>query len=196
MTGYERFDVAKLEKLNDPGRLETLRPDVMWDAVGAPEAAVIVEIGAGTGMFSAAFADRAPGSVVYAVDTEPAMLDWMTANRPEVAEGRILPVRGGTSEIPLDGDIADVVAMVNLHHELEDPASIYAEAYRLARPGGRVLVVDWAPKETPKGPGLAVRATPQELRDALENAGFVEVAVREDALPWHTVAAGMKPQAG
>jgi hypothetical protein len=29
-----KFDPAKLEKLNDPGRLETLRPDTMWVAFG------------------------------------------------------------------------------------------------------------------------------------------------------------------
>lgn len=192
MPGYEKFDVTKLERLNDPGRLETLSPDVMWDALRAPDPAVIVEIGAGTGVFAAAFAERAPHATVYAVDTEPIMLEWMMAHRAEVATGRVVPVQGTATTVPLPDGMADVVAMVNLHHELQHPKAIYSEAYRLLKPGGRVLVVDWAPKETPRGPALVVRATPGELRAALHAACFSDVTVSEDALPWHTVVVAVK----
>ncbi len=33
---HEKFSVAHLERLNDPGRLETLPPAVMWEALGNP----------------------------------------------------------------------------------------------------------------------------------------------------------------
>lgn len=31
-----KFDVAKLERVNDPERFETLVPERMWDALGRP----------------------------------------------------------------------------------------------------------------------------------------------------------------
>lgn len=191
---YDKFDVAQMLKLNDPGRFETLIPEVMWEAVGLDSPAVIVDIGAGTGLFAQRFADIAPGAVIYAVDTEQPMLDWIRDNRPEVAEGAIVPVLSTESVVPLDSGIADMVSMINLHHELADPGSIYAEAFRLLRPGGRVLVVDWAPRETPRGPSLAVRATPSVLTDSLAAAGFTCIAVRDDALPWHNVATATRPE--
>ncbi len=195
MNAYQKFDVAKLEKLNDPGRFDSIRPEVMWAALGGPSPGVIVEIGAGTGLFSARFAEMAPEATVFAVDTEPAMLEWMRTNRPEVAEGRIVVVGSEEARVPLDDGLADVVVMINLHHELAEPAAIYREAHRLLKPGGRVLVADWAARETPRGPSLNVRVTADALAGMLETAGFTEVTVSEDSLEWHTVATGVRPTA-
>ncbi|MBW6469158.1 MAG: class I SAM-dependent methyltransferase [Coriobacteriia bacterium] len=186
-----KFDPAKLAKLNDPGRLETLKPDAMWAAFGVEAPAVLVEIGAGTGLFAAEFSKRAPGATVYAADMSNQMIDWMRQYRPEVADGCVVPVRSEESAVPLEDDIADGVYMINLHHELAEPAAIYVEAYRMLRPGGRVLVVDWAPTDTPKGPPLRVRATTEDLVSHLERAGFAGVAVH-DVLPWHSVVSGSK----
>ena len=36
---YEKFDVTKLERLNDPARFEYLDPAVIWTAVGVKDAA-------------------------------------------------------------------------------------------------------------------------------------------------------------
>jgi SAM-dependent methyltransferase len=181
-----KFDPAKLEKLNDPGRFETLRPDVMWDAFALENPQALVEIGAGTGMFAGEFARRAQGLVVYAADTVADMIAWMTENRAEVADGRVLPLLSTETAVPLGDSLADGVYMINLHHELADPDAIYREAHRLLRPGGRVLVVDWAPADTPKGPPAAVRASAGELAAFLKRAGFEDVEMH-DGLPWHSL---------
>lgn len=184
---HHTFDISKLERLNDPGRLETIQPTVMWAALGNPNPRVIVEIGAGTGLFAAAFAELAPASTVYAADSEPRMIDWMREHRPEVDLGRVIPVASTETSVPLDDRVADVLAMINVHHELADPDAIYAEALRLLAPGGKLLVVDWAPRDTPKGPPLAVRATADQLHRFLERVGFEQIEEHENALAWHTV---------
>lgn len=190
-----KFDLAKLERLNDPGRFETLPPDVFWHALGEPaDARVIVEVGAGTGIFAAAFAERAPEAIVYAADTADEMLVWMREHRPEVAAGRVVPVKATETGVPLADGIADVVYMVNVHHELADPAASYAEAFRLLAAGGRCLAVDWAPRETPKGPPQAVRASSEDFERLLAAAGFEDVRVNLDALPWHTLVTAAKPR--
>ena len=192
-----KFNIEKLERLNDPGRFETLPPDVFWQALGAPSGAcALVEIGAGTGVFAAAFASIAPQAVIYAADTVQEMLDWMHANRPEVAAGRIVPVKAEETRVPLDDGIADAVYMINLHHELASPAESYAEAFRLLEPGGRLLVVDWADCDTPKGPPRDVRVSASALARFLENAGFTGVEVDETTLPWHVMATAVRPGAG
>jgi len=178
-----KFDIAKLERLNDPGRFESLDPVIMWAALGNPDPIVIVDLGAGTGLFAARFAQMAPASTVYAVDTEDAMLAWMHENRPEVAEGRIVPVKAEESKVPLPDDFAGVVTMINLHHELADPDATYAEVYRLMKPGGQILVVDWRPGESPKGPPQEVRVPADDLVMFLERAGFVR-ARSQGGLPW------------
>jgi ubiquinone/menaquinone biosynthesis C-methylase UbiE len=178
-----KFDVARLERLNDPGRFDTLDPAVMWEALGEPDPAIIVDVGAGTGLFAARFARFAPQATVYAVDTEDAMISWMRENRPEVAEGRIVPVKGEETKIPLPDDFAGLVVMINLHHELADKDASYAEVFRVTKPGGQVLVVDYRPGDTPKGPPQAVRASAEELMAHLERAGFVRPR-SHGGLPW------------
>ncbi len=178
-----KFDITKLDRLNDPGRFESLDPAVMWAALGNPDPAVIVDVGAGTGLFAARFAELAPRSTVYAADTEDAMLEWMRENRPEVAEGRMILVKSEESRVPLPDDFAGLVAMINLHHELADPHAMYAEVFRLTKPGGQLIVVDWKPGESPKGPPQDVRASAEEIVAFLEQAGFVRVR-SHGGLPW------------
>jgi ubiquinone/menaquinone biosynthesis C-methylase UbiE len=186
VAAHLKFDVAKLERLNDAGRLATLPPDVMWEALGRPDPERVVEIGAGTGVFSAAFACLAPRATVWAADIEETMIDWMRANRPEVASGRVVPIKSEETHIPLPDAQADLVVMINLHHELAEPEATYAEAHRLLKKGGRLLVVDWAARETPKGPPLAVRATAEEISQMVTRAGFSAVEVH-DVLVWHSM---------
>lgn len=188
-----KFDLAKLEKLNDPGRFDSLKPAAMWAALGEPaDASTIVEIGAGTGLFSAKFAELAPGAQVFAADIEPAMYEWMLKNRSEVAGGRVTPVLAEEASVPLADGIADVVVMINVHHELAQPQASYAEASRLLAPSGRLLAVDWDDRETPKGPPQAIRISAEDAAVLLRQAGLVDVQIH-DSLPWHWMVTGTRP---
>lgn len=189
-----KFNMDKLERLNDPGRFENLPPDVFWQALGEPAGeSVLVEIGAGTGLFASAFVARSPGVIVYAADMADEMLEWMQFNRPEVAENRIFPVKASESGLPLPDEMADALYMINVHHELAEPGASYAEALRLLKPGGRLLVVDWAARETPKGPPLEVRVQPEQLESILREAGFAEISIDTERLAWHVMATAVKP---
>lgn len=194
MAGF-KFDPAKIARLDDPARLEQLRPDLMWRALGDPRARVVVEVGAGTGLMAEAFAGLAPGATVYAADTEPAMLEWIGRVRAALVEkGSIVPVLASETRVPLPDGVADVVAMVNLHHELDDPEATYRDAVRLLRAGGQLLVADWAKRETPNGPPVEIRATADEIEALLRAAGLTEVAEHE-GLEQHTLITARKPAA-
>lgn len=190
---HQKFDVSKLERLNDPARFADLDPERMWKALDSPEPGAIVEIGAGTGLFSARFADLAPGATVYAVDVAPEMVAWMRENRPEVASGRVVPVLAEETRIPLPDSIADLVVTINLHHELADPDATYRDALRLLRPGGQVLASDWLPGDSPHGPSQLVRVTGAQLAAALERAGFAGATVHAP-LRWASLVTAVKPR--
>lgn len=187
----EKFDPAKLEKLNDPGRFETIVPEVIWRALGSPTPRCIVDIGAGTGLFAAKWLELAPEAIVLAADVEPVMLDWMRAHRPEVAHGRIVPIASTEIHLPVDDFSADLVTMVNVHHELVHPDAMLSEAHRVLACGGQVLTVDWAPIESPKGPPLASRFTAEQVAQALACAGFSDVVIHP-GLPYHWIVTAVK----
>ena len=169
---YEKFDVTKLERLNDPARLEYLDPKVIWDAAGVNNASTIVEVGAGTGVFACKFAEYAPDADIYAVDVEPTMVRWMIENRPESLCHRFHPTLSSENSIPLPTGEADLLVMVNVHHELADPTSSYREALRLLRIGGKVVIADWAPGSTEGGPPQRVRVSAEQIAGLLGKVGF------------------------
>jgi SAM-dependent methyltransferase len=192
LLAHHKFDISKLERLNDPGRFESLPPEVMWRALGDPDPKVIVDVGAGTGLFACRFADLAPEAQIYAVDTEPTMVRWMLTHRPLHLCDRLHPRVGRESAIPLGSGEADLAVMINLHHELVDPLSTYRDVLRVLRIGGQLLVVDWAPDDEQGGPPQSVRASAESIAGMLSSVGFEQIASHPD-LPRHSLLTAYKP---
>jgi len=77
-----------------------------------------------------------------------------------------------------EGRSADAVVMMWALHEMDHPEAILAEARRVLRPGGEVLIVDF-----PKG-SLAQKLwnegyyRPEEVERFLVNAGFADIRAR------------------
>ncbi|MCD6386620.1 class I SAM-dependent methyltransferase [Candidatus Sumerlaeota bacterium] len=87
----------------------------------------------------------------------------------------------------------DAVVMKFALHEMKYPQKILREAYRVLRPGGTILIVEF-PKNS-----LAQRLwnenyfTPKQLGNMLKKAGFCEVKVRLPYRAQITWAQGWKP---
>lgn len=94
---------------------------------------LVVDVGAGTGIFTAQIAGA--GVSVIAVEPVAAMRDVLTASLPNVE------VRSGTAEaIPVDSSGLDtVVAAQSFHWFAFDQA--LNEAHRVLRPGGHLVTV-------------------------------------------------------
>ena len=106
----------------------------------APAGATIADVGAGTGIFAAAW--RAWGArAVVAVDPSDAM-------RRQAARrvGAGVSVVGGRAEaLPLRGSSVDVVWMSAVLHHLDDPERCAREVRRVLRPGGHLLIRGYVP---------------------------------------------------
>ena len=184
-----KFDPRHIHKLNDPERLKRIPPDVLWDLAGPPEPGVLVDVGAGTGFFAVPFAEKMGGGKIYACDTVDTMIASMQESLPEAFKDCIIPVKSEETRIPLPDAQADLVYMINLHHELEHPQALLMEARRLLRPGGRMLIVDWKPEQTPEGPPLSIRVPPEKVMEQMRTAGLFGVE-QHDRLSWHYIVIG------
>lgn len=126
----KKFDPRKLEKLNNPERLKDISPQYIWNKLNIEKPDVLVEIGAGTAFFSIVFLKHAKPSKIYACDVSEVMINWVKENVvPKFPE--IIPVKTEEHSIPLNDGISDLVFMINLHHELDNPAITLEEAYRI-----------------------------------------------------------------
>jgi len=186
----KKFDPKKLQKLNDPQRLNDIPPDYILGKLDTEKPEVLVEIGAGTAFFCIAFLQRLKPSAIYACDVSEIMVNWMDENVTP-AHPEIVALKTEEHSVPLGDGIADLVFMINLHHELENPFLTVEEARRLLKPGGEIFIVDWKKKEMPDGPPVEIRCLPDEVRDQLVASGYTGVAVFDD-LPKHFLVVGKK----
>jgi len=186
----KKFDHKKLEKLNNPMRLKDIPPDYVWDKLNIEKADVLVEIGAGTAFFSIAFLESAKQSKLYACDISEAMINWVKENVVEKFPN-IIPVKTEEYSIPLDDGIADLVFMINLHHELDNPTLTIKEAHRILKPNGKIFIVDWEKKDMNEGPPKKIRCLPEQVKEQLESSGFIHVNIFSE-LPKHFLLVGEK----
>jgi ubiquinone/menaquinone biosynthesis C-methylase UbiE len=187
----KKFDPAKLHKLNDPMRLEYLNPGLIWETLALSNPHVLVDIGAGTGFFAALFAKKTAGGRVYACDISDIMIAWMKENLLPGTGDAVIPVKMEESRVPLPDGIADLVYMINLHHELEEPEKVISEAYRVLKRGGILAIIDWKREETPQGPPLSIRVSEEDIRRQVAAGGFSNIAVHR-GLRFHSFVTGVK----
>jgi SAM-dependent methyltransferase len=95
----------------------------------------LVDVGGGTGNYSLAL--RAEGWDPLVVDREPAMLAKAAAKGLETLEG-------DAQRLPLADECADAVMLVSMLHHVEDQAAAIAEAKRILRPRGRLVLMGWS----------------------------------------------------
>ena len=96
----------------------------------------VLEVGCGSGVFLRAAADR--GAEVSGVDSSERLVTLARARAPE-ADVRV----GDLQELPYEDDAFDVVAGFNSFFFAADMIAALAEARRVTKPGGRVLIQVW-----------------------------------------------------
>lgn len=189
----QKFDPKKLAKLNNPERLNRENPELIWKTLNISSPEVVIDIGAGTGFFAIPFSRKMPWGKVYACDISDEMLQWMHDNLPQDCRQSVIPLKMAESSVPLPDGQADLVLMVNLHHELEAPSSLLHEIMRLLKPGGKVAVIDWKDEETPDGPPVAIRVSEASIREQLQQTGFSDIQAHHN-LPFHHFLSAEKPR--
>ena len=105
----------------------------------------LLDIGTGTGRIVEIFADRVEQAV--GVDLSHEML-LVARSKLERARLRNCLVRHGDMyKLPLPGESFDAVTIHQVLHFAEQPGEVIREAQRVLRPGGRLVVVDFAAHE-------------------------------------------------
>jgi ubiquinone/menaquinone biosynthesis C-methylase UbiE/DNA-binding HxlR family transcriptional regulator len=114
-------------------------------ALGAGPFDLLVDIGTGTGRMLELFAPRFRRGI--GLDLSPAMLAYARAKLERAGLTHAQVRQGDIYDLPLGDQTADAVVMHQVLHFLSDPQRAIREAARVLAPGGRVLIVDFAPHE-------------------------------------------------
>jgi SAM-dependent methyltransferase len=149
---------------------------------------VVGDLGCGTGVVSgwlSSFCER-----IIAVDASKEML---AAARENLAGLKRIQLRHGSLEkLPIEDNELDVALMMLVLHHLPEPKGVLAEAARVLKPGGRLLILDMMPhdredyRQTMGHVWLGF--SEKQMAQWLHAAGFKEVRWR--AIPPESKAKG------
>lgn len=115
------------------------------EALGPGPFALLVDLGTGTGRMLELFGHRAFRALGF--DLNHDMLAYARMKLEAAGMVHAQARHGDLYNVPLPDAAADAVILHQVLHFLDDPAGAVAEAARLLKPGGRLLVVDFAPHE-------------------------------------------------
>jgi len=187
-----RLDPDRLHRLNDPEREKMLDPDVLWQGFASERPGCVVDLGAGTGFFAVRFIPHlARGGTIWACDSDPGMVAWMTEHLTEEQRAHVRPLQTGGHEIGLPDASADLAYLINVYHELDDAPRTLREILRVLKPESPLAVVDWRKEPMPHGPSVARRVAAEVIRRQMEQAGLAGVA-EPSRLPFHVFLTGRK----
>jgi ubiquinone/menaquinone biosynthesis C-methylase UbiE len=104
----------------------------------------LLDVGTGTGRMAEIFSPIARR--ITALDRSPEMLRIARAKLADRAISADL-VQGDFVALPLAADTVDTIIMHQVLHFAHEPGRVIAEAARVLRPGGHLLIVDFAPHD-------------------------------------------------
>lgn len=181
------------------GRESGMPDETYWASFFEADAAVdrllglsiegnVIEFGCGYGSFTVPAARRTAGYVT-ALDIEPEMVDCV---RQKAVACNSFNIQAEVRDFVAHGTGvatgSQAHAMIfNLLH-LEQPVALLREAYRTLQDGGVLSVIHWRSDiQTPRGPSLEIRPTPEQCRMWMAEAGFraIESVDLQSCCPFH-----------
>ncbi|MFF4364299.1 arsenite methyltransferase [Streptomyces sp. NPDC001604] len=158
----------------------------------------VLDLGSGGGIDVLLSARRVgPTGKAYGLDMTDEMLELALANAEKAGAANVEFLKGTIEAIPLPANTIDVVISNCVINLSTDKPAVFAETYRVLRPGGRIGVSDVVADDALTSGQRAERGdyvgciagalSFTEYRTGLEAAGFTEVEIT----PTHPVADGM-----
>jgi SAM-dependent methyltransferase len=142
-TAYFARNAARWDELRSLYVSESDVEAAILAAAGPGPFQRLVDLGSGTGRMLTLLGGRAESAI--GLDLSQQMLNIARRHTAEAGLERCELRHGDIFATRLPGAAADLVVVHQVLHYLSDPAAAVAEAARLVAPGGRLLVVDFAP---------------------------------------------------
>jgi SAM-dependent methyltransferase len=194
-------------ELYSPAELDALPGDAVTASLGCGnplavaelrEGETVLDLGSGVGIDVLLSARRVgPSGKAYGLDMTEEMLALALANQRQAGVTNVEFLKGHIEDIPLPASTIDVIISNCVINLSTDKPAVFAEAFRVLRPGGRLGVTDVVAEDDLSPADRAERGSyvgciagalsTAEYRSGLEAAGFGAISIT----PTHQVADGM-----
>jgi ubiquinone/menaquinone biosynthesis C-methylase UbiE len=115
----------------------------LLEFIGPSPVASYLDLGTGTGRILELVAPRASRAV--GVDLNGEMLALARARIERASLGHVQVRKGDLFQLPYADRSFDLITLHQVLHYLEDPSAAVEEAARILKPGGKIVIADFAP---------------------------------------------------
>ena len=169
---------------------EALVESAIREVVGPGPFHCLLDLGAGAGRMLELFAPLAERAI--GVDLSSAMLSVARGRLEETGARNVQLRQADLYALPIGRNSCDLAIMHQVLHYLDDPSRALREAARTLAPGGRLLVVDFAPHQEEalrdKHAHRRLGFSSREIEELLAQAGL-EILLHRDLEPGATEGA-------
>ncbi len=143
--------VRWLERTN---REREERSDLLLPALKLETGDAVADIGCGSGYYTRRLAQAVgTNGLVYAVDIQPEMLALLTNKLAALNIHHVKPVLGTTADPKLPHAAVDLILLVDVYHEFDQPFEMVEAMIRALKPGGRLVFVEFRAED----PAVAIK---------------------------------------
>lgn len=161
-------------------RVEEEQPDIALAAMRIEPGWTVADVGAGSGYMTVRMAKLVgPTGKVYANDIQPQMLTLLRQRLTREKITNVETILGDVDDPRLPPASLDLILMVDVYHEFQQPQSMLRKMRDALKPGGRIVLLEYR-KEDPAIPiRFEHKMSVAEAKLELEAEGFTLSRVEE-----------------
>lgn len=145
-----------MDQIKESGSGGFMNPDNIIDELGISSGMIVADFGCGAGYFTIPIAKIIKNSgKIYAIDVLTSALEDISSKAKLYGLLNIETMRanieivGGTK---IKDNSVNFVLLANVLFQCNDYDSVFGEAKRVLKNGGKIVAIDWIPREVPLGP--------------------------------------------
>lgn len=151
-------------------------PEKILKQIGLQDNMIVADLGAGSGFYSIPAAHLTPNGKVYAIEVQKDFLTTIKNKANDAHLNNIEPIWGDVETIggtKLKDEIIDRVIASNILFQVLNKQKFIDESFRVLKPEGKILLIDWADTSETFGLKQDVIIDKKQAREMFEKKGFV-----------------------
>ena len=183
--GFPHMDESERRKWQDP--------EAILAEIGLKPGDTFVDIGCGEGYFTLPAARKVgEKGAVYGVDIDDGAIERLKlAAKKEALKNLILTAGNAETTIFCDR-CADITFLGIDLHDFNTPSAVLNNAWKMLKPDGKLVDLDWKKEPAPFGPPIEIRFDEAKAKNLIENAGFKVESIKPNGLYHYLIIAKVR----